>query len=315
MCEVAYNPPAWLDCGRALAWHAKFEGAVVEVGTGELDASECDFKVETDHSILSNIARVQYGTSDPGDVATVMERLQKLTRWKITGAASDHPGLASVLRALHDRVGARTMPRFSFMTPEWVSSARHFLTNRAKSDKYRDALKDVTYTFSEEFTDTPKYAFPDGRHGGFWVRCDKGEVTVGAGPLPKEFGPADFLTKGELTPVYPVGRTVVAAMNEADLAEQDAYRKAAFRFDKEKGAHPMSQTSPSGRGDMPPALGRVFMPLHDELSKRTSGELPADFDDNIKEVWGTPQGFDRRDGYDASWLRYDVVDIYGEPRR
>ncbi|MEM7385799.1 MAG: DUF1553 domain-containing protein, partial [Verrucomicrobiota bacterium] len=33
----------------------------------------------------------------------------------------------------------------------------------------------------EEFTNTPKYAFPDGSHGGFWVRCDHGQLTVGAG--------------------------------------------------------------------------------------------------------------------------------------
>jgi hypothetical protein len=65
---------------------------------------------------------------------------------------------------------------------------------------------------------------------------------------------------------------------------------------------------------MPPELGRVFLPLHDELSKRTSSELPADFDDSLKDTWSTPQGFDRDANYDTSWLRYSEVDIYGEPR-
>ena len=55
--------------------------------------------------------------------------------------------------------------------------------------------------------------------------------------------------------------------------------------------------------------------LHDELSKRTSGELPADFDETIKSEWATPQGFDRTTDYDPSWVRYDHVDIYGEPRK
>ena len=63
---------------------------------------------------------------------------------------------------------------------------------------------------------------------------------------------------------------------------------------------------------MPPELARVLAPLHDELSKRTSGELPADYLD-VKPDWGIPQGFDRDPDYDPSWLRYDEVDIYGEP--
>lgn len=54
--------------------------------------------------------------------------------------------------------------------------------------------------------------------------------------------------------------------------------------------------------------------LHDELSKRTSGELPSDFDKSIKPEWATPQGFDRHPDYDPSWILYDQVDIYGKPR-
>ena len=201
------------------------------------------------------------------------------------------------------------MPRFVFMTPEWVSCARHVLTTRAESEKYAPGLRDVVYTFSEEFTDTPAYAFPDGRHGGFWARSDHGRMTVGAGPLPEAYAPADMLTLGAYTPVVPVGRTVEGAFDEGDRQEANGYRKAAFAKDPDTGEYPVVQSSPTGR-EMPPALARVFAPLHDELSKRTSGELPADFL-AVAERWATPQGFDRAPGYDSSWLRYDQVDIYG----
>lgn len=314
MCEIAHNPPAYLNCGPALAWHAKFSGASVEVEEGQLPADECDFRMEGDHSIISNLARIQYHGRDPKIVASAQARLQKLAKWKVSGGVPDHPALGAVLRSLHDRLAERTMPRFTFMTPEWVSSARHILSTRAASEKYAGGIKDVDYTFSEEFTDTPGYAFPDGSHGGFWVKVTKGQITVGAGPLPEELGPADALTKGVYTPIVPVGRTVNAAMSDGDTAEQEEYRKAAFRFDKVAMKAPVEQTSPSGKGAMPPELGRIFVPLHDELGKRTSGELPADFDPGIKEEWAAPQGFDRRPDYDPSWLRYDKVDIYGNPR-
>lgn len=311
MCEVGHNPPAYLHCGTTLAWHARFDGATVTIGTGELDESECDFKMEGDHSIISNFARLQYRGRDPKTVAAAQARLTRLSRWKMKGTPSAHPVLAAVLRELHDVMAVRTMPRFTFMTPEWVSTARHILTARA--EKYADKIAAVDFTFSEEFTNTPAYAFPDGSHGGFWVRCDQGQITVGAGPLPAELEPADALTKGIYTPVVPVGRTVNAAMTEAEQAEQGEYSAAAFRFDKEAERRPVEQTKPSGRGEMPPDLGRIFVPLHDELSKRTSSELPADFDSSIKEAWATPQTFDRDPGYE-SWVRYDVVDIYGNKR-
>ena len=311
LCEVGHNPPAYLHCGTKLAWHAQFDGASVTVGTGEFDAGDCHFKMEGDHSIISNFARLQYNGRDPKTVAAAQARLTKLSRWKMHGAPSKHPALSAVLRELHDAMAGRTMPRFTFMTPEWVSSARHILTTRA--EKYADKIAGIDFTFSEEFTDTPAYGFPDGSHGGFWVRCVQGQVTVGAGPLPEEFGPADMLTLGMYTPVVPVGRTVNAAMTEAEQAEQGEYGAAAFRFDKETGRRPVEQTKPSGRGDMPPDLGRVFVPLHDELSKRTSSELPADFDHSIKEAWAKPQKFDRDPAYE-SWVRYDVVDIYGNKR-
>ncbi|MEM7019893.1 MAG: hypothetical protein AAF512_21465, partial [Pseudomonadota bacterium] len=314
ICEVGHNPPAYLHCGASLAWHAKFDGASVTMNTGELPAEQCDYKMQGDHSVISNMARLQYHNRDPKIVAAAQARLLKLSKWDIHGQMPEHKTLGFVLRMLHDGMASRTMPRFTFMTPEWVSSARHILSTRAVSEKYADGIKDVEYTFSEEFTNTPKYAFPDGSHGGFWVRCDHGQLTVGAGPLPDELEPADALTQGEYTPVVPVGRTVNVAMTDAEKEEQAAYSKVAFRFDKEAGKAPVSQSSPSDKGQMPTELARIFVVLHDELSKRTSSELPADFDSSIRKAWATPQKFDRCEGYDASWVRYDKVDIYGEPR-
>ncbi|MDA0791697.1 MAG: hypothetical protein O2780_19850 [Proteobacteria bacterium] len=312
LCEVGHNAPAWLHCGPKLAWHAKFDGASVQVGSGELGEDECDLKIQGDHSIISNLARIQYHNRDPKVVASAQARLQKLSRWEFSGKMPEHQVLMSVLRTLHDAMAPRTLPRFVFMTPEWVSSARHIVSTRA--EKYRDQLTNVVYKFSEEFTDTPKYAFPDGSHGGFWVHCNHGSVTVGAGPLPKELEPADTLTKGAYTPVVPVGRTVNAAMTDEEKQEQEAYSKAAFRFDKEAGKRPVDQTQPSGKGPMGPELGRVMMVLHDELSRRTAGDIPSDYDDSVKPQWSEPQGFDRPEGYDKTWLKYDQFDIYGNPR-
>lgn len=315
LCEVGHNAPAYLHCGASLAWWAKFDGATVAVGDGELADDECDFKMQGDHSVISNLARIQYHDRDPNIVAAARERLMKLSRWEVKGQLPTHPALAAVLASLHDDLAERTLPRFVFMTPEWVSSARNILTSRATSAKYAAGIADLTYTFSEEFTETPDYAFPDGSHGGFWVRCDHGRITVGAGPLPAALEPADALTRGAYTPVVPVGRTVNTAMSEAEQAEQATYSKAAFRFDKAAKRAPVEQSSPSGKGAMPPELARIFLPLHDELSKRTSGELPRDFDPSIKAEWAAPQTFDRDEGYDPTWVRYDKVNIYGEPRR
>ena len=316
LCEVAHNPPVWLRAGGKVAWHARIEGGrVVAVDAGELPASECDFRVEGDHSIMSNMGRIVFHGSNPAVVAAAQARLGKLSRWKFDGAMPDNPALLAALRRLHDVMAPRTLPRFTFMTPEWVSSARHVLSTRATSAKYAGTIRNVVFTFSEEFTHTPAYAFPDGAHGGFWVRCDHGEITVGAGPLPETMAPADALTKGKYTPVVPVGRTVNALMTEEEQSAQAAYSKAAFRREEETGKHPVNQTSPSGKGQMPTELARIFMPLHDELSKRTSGELPSDFDDAVKPAWAEAQSFDRDSVYDASWLRYDEFDIYGAPRK
>lgn len=313
-CEVAHNAPAWLHGASTLAWHARFDGVRVEVAAGELPDQACDFKLQGDHSILSNLTRIQYHGKDPVLVAAAQARLQKLSRWVVHGKLPAHPVLGSVLRELHDAMAARTLPRFSFMTPEWVSSARHLLCTRAVSDKYRDGIRDVDFTFSEQFTQTPRYAFPDGSDGGFWVRCARGHVTVGAGPLPAALAPADMLNYGSILPVYPVGRTVNAVMTDDDKAEQAEYRKVAFANDPVTGKPPVVGSAPSGKGPMPPALGRIFMPLHDELSKRTSGDLPCDYETGIPPQWSQPQRFDRAAGYDKSWLRYDLYDVYGNPR-
>ena len=312
LCEVARNAPLYLHSGSTFAWHARFDGPTVRVATGELPAAECDFKIEGDHSIMSNLGRLQYHARAPEVVAAAQARLTKLSRWQMHGALPKHPVLGVVLRSLHDAMAVRTLPRFVFMTPEWVSSARHVLSERAASAKYAPGIRDVVYTFSEEFTETPRYAFPNGAHGGFWVRCDHGAVTVGAGPLPKELAPADGLTKGPYTRVIPVGRTVDAAMTDDERAQRDAYSKIAFRRPPD-GEPPVQQSSPSGKGRMPQALMRVFAVLHDELSKRTSGELPVDYDD-LRDDWARPQPFDRDADYDPTWVRYDAVDIYGNPR-
>jgi hypothetical protein len=313
ICEVGHNPPAYLHLDSPLAWYARFEGGTVEVLTGELPAEECTIKVQGDHSVISNLARLQHQGKDPVIVAAAQARLVKLSRWQTKGEMPKHKVLAAVMRTLHDTMAVRTLPRFVFMTPEWVSIARHILSTRAASAKYADKIKDIVYTFSEEFTDTPRYAFPDGSPGGFWVHCNHGQITVGSGPLPAEFAPADALNRRQYIPVVPMGRTVERDVTEAERIEKEDYIKTAFRLDKEANQGPIKKSFPSGKGEMPADLARVFLPLHDEMSKRTSGELPADFDPDIKKEWATPQRFDRCAGYDKSWLRFNKVDIYGEP--
>ena len=309
LCEVAHNPPAHLRAGASLAWHLRFKQDAVQVAPGDLPADGCDLKIEGDHSIMSNMGRIRLQGRDPVLVVAAQRRLAKLSRWKMHGAFPKHEVLSVVLRALHDEMAALTMPRFVFMTPEWVSTARHILTERAA--RFAATLRDCVYTFAEEFTDTPAYAFPDGTHGGFWVRCERGLITVGAGPLPAPLGPADGLTRGPYALVVPVGRTVDATMTDAEKADRTAYSTQAFQPNAE-GELPVTQSSPSGKGRMPAPLMRVFAPLHDELSKRTGGDLPADYDDAYADFG--PQPFDRQRGYDKTWLRYDEFDIYGNPR-
>ena len=302
LCEVGHNAPAYPHSAPSLAWHAGFEGAAVEVQAGELPSEACDLKMQGDHSIVSNMARIQYQDRDPAVVAAAQARLKKLSRWEMHGEMPEHKVLRAVLRSVHDTLAVRTMPRFVLMTPDWVSTARHLLTTRAMSAKYADGIKGLEYTFAEEFTDTPRYAFPDGSNGGFWVHCDHGLITVGAGTLPKELDWPDRPPPGPYTPVLLLGRVVNRAMTDADRAERDAYRKAAWP----------DRSATSGPPVMPPELGRIFMPLHDELAKRTSGEMPADYGP-VRPEWSRPWRFDRHPEYDPSWVRYDRVDIYGEP--
>ena len=123
--------------------------------------------MEGDHSVISNFSRILNYGNDPALVKQAQDRLARLSRWKLHGEMSDHPVLAVVLRSMHDAMAYRTMPRFTFMTLEWVNSARFILSSRAKSEKYAESIKDIQFTFSEEFINTPAYAFPDGSHGGF----------------------------------------------------------------------------------------------------------------------------------------------------
>lgn len=312
-CQVAHNAPIHLHVGNTLAFSVIFENGGAEIIAEELPDDQCDMKMTGDHSLMSNMARLVFQGNDPRLLNTARNRLFALGNWQSHGTMPPDAVLHAIWQGVNDAMAERTMPRFVFMTPEWVSSARAILTTRANSEKYRDGIKDVDFTFSEEFSHTPKYAFPDGSHGGFWVRCRQGKLIVGAGPLPEDSQPADMLTKAMYAAVIPVGRTVNAAMTDDEKATQEGYVRQAFRYDKELKLRPAEQTQPSGRGPMPPELGRVFLPLHDELSKRTSGELPSDYDSTIKPVWGEPQSFDRHPDYDPSLLRYDEVDIYGNP--
>ena len=311
-CMVGHNPPAYLHCGAKLAFQVTFDGSAVETQVGELSGEQCDFKIQGDHSILSNLRRIQYHGNDPELVTAAQQRLRKLSRWQIDGEMAEHTALRAVFRSAHDTMAVRTMPRFVWMTPEWVSSARHIVSTRARMPALVDGIKDVEFKFSEVFTGTPRFAFPNGEDSGFWVHCSHGEVTIGAGRLPTNLQPADSILVGPYTAVVPVGRTVNAAMTDEEKAEQAAYSKAAFAPDKETKKPIIGRTNPTGK-PFPPGLGQVMAVLHDELSKRTSGELPADFDKTIRPEWAAPQKFDRDPDYDTSWLRYAELNVYGEP--
>ncbi len=120
-----------------------------------------------------------------------------------------------------------------------------------------DRIKDEEYRFAEVFTQTPRFAFPDGAASGFWVVCDHGEVTVGFAALPQEYGSPDYLNQLLYTPVVPVGRTVNAAMTDADKAEATAYSDAAFAVDVGEGNLPIRQSDPANNKPFPPGLGAV----------------------------------------------------------
>ena len=66
-----------------------------------------------------------------------------------------------------------------------------------------------------------------------------------------------------------------------------------------------------GSTEMPAAMGMLMLPMHEELSLRSSGECVSDFDVTVDDG-GAPR-FDRSPEYERTWLRYDKVDIYGQP--
>jgi hypothetical protein len=307
-CAVAHNAPAFLHTGNTVAYNVKFVGSTVEARVGELPADACDYKVEGDHSLMSNRARIQRHGNDPALIAKAEARLNTVGKWVITGAPSEHAALQAVARSASDTMAVRTLPRFVWMSPEWVESARRLLSARA--EEFADEIVDGEFLFNEVFTHPPAFAFPEGGDSGFWVRLSHGEVTVGYGVAPEEFGNVNYYNQVKFTPVVPVGRTVEAAMTDAEKEEKAAYRKVAFGVD-------MGENKPLRtleKKPFPPGLSKVFGDLHDDLSLRSSGELPADYDKSVREEWAKPYAFDRDPAYDPSWLLYDTFDIYGNPR-
>jgi hypothetical protein len=119
LCEVSHYAPAWLHCGGKLAWWARFDGASVTIEAGELDADECDYKAQADHSLMSIMARITNTGTDPQTVAAAQARIHALARAQIDGGIKEHLGLYTLLGILHDEMAPRTMARFVFMTPEY----------------------------------------------------------------------------------------------------------------------------------------------------------------------------------------------------
>ena len=109
------------------------------------------------------------------------------------------------------------------MTPEWVGLARFIVSTRGRMEKYSDGLEDILYTFSEMFTDAPRYVSPDGAPGGFWVRSNYGEMTGGAGLLPLELESADFQDREPYIPIFPIVWTLNAALTDGGKTDQWAY--------------------------------------------------------------------------------------------
>merc|ERR1712216_62289 len=118
-------------------------------------------------------------------------------------------------------------------------------------------------------------------------------------------------TKGKYVPVLAGGRTVNAALNKEEMkqvAEQNERNgearvmEAVMKVNKKKASTPM-----------PPVMGVCMLPMHDELSLRSSGELPSDFDSKFPDGGALP--FDRHPEFSETWLRYDKVDVYGQPLR
>ena len=323
LCEVGHNAPAHMHAGPKLAWYARVDTAHrrVECAPVELPAAECDFKLQGDHSAMSNLARVVNAGRDPAIVREAQRGGMAVGRFRVHGAAPA-PGtaLGALLRQLHDEMAPRTLPRWAYMSPPWVAVAREIILQRCRQAEYAGKLAGEAFVFAEEFRGTPLYVSPDGVPAGFRVACTGTAVpTVGYGPAPAAHGLPDVKTAGEYAAVVPVGRTVVANYSDEDRAEASEYSRTALAkaLAREGQRSVVSTFSPSKSGrKMPAALTGVLAALHDDISRRTSGELPSDYHPAAATTpaeWSTPQRFDRHPGYDPSWLRYDKVDIYGNP--
>ena len=301
LCIVAHNAPIWLRVGSKLAWGIRVSNGEASLFEGEPD--DCNFKIEGDHSILSNLSRIVKHDETGREVAA---RYTKQTRLVTSPGVELPPAMKKLNEALHQKMAEKTYPRYVFMTPEWAGLARLMISVGAKRNAAD--LKEVSFTFSEEMYGGPAWAFPDGESGGFWVRCDQGAVTIGSGVLPTELGPADTYTIAPWMVVTPLGRTVNAVMTDEEKEEQAQYIKSAFS--KDLGMERVRVTQHSG-DPMPAALVKSFGDLHDELSKRTAGPAASDYDASLPDAWDVP-AFDRNPDYDKSWLLYDSVNIYGE---
>ena len=154
LCEVAHNAPYYLHAGSKLAWHAKFEGASVEVGVGELES--CDLKIQGDHGVISNGARIQYAGRDPAVVAAAQAVIQKVGRFDFAGAMPSNPTLGLVLRELHDAMAPRVLPKFPWMSAPWVANARQIAYERAQLPEFKDGLASEDFIFAEEFRNPPQ---------------------------------------------------------------------------------------------------------------------------------------------------------------
>lgn len=312
LCEVAHNAPVYLHAGSKLAWHARIEvgekdgrgGVQLTVGAGEV--ADADLLVEGDHSVMSNCTRIQHAGRDPGIVAQAEAIIARVGRFRTSGTVPSSPAaLAVVLREFRDRMAALTLPKFPWMSPPWVAVARQYIHEQALAQGDVQGLAEASFVFAEEFRNPPRYVSPDAVNGGFWVVVRGGLPEVGHGPLPPAHGAADKKTEGEYAAVLPVGRTVHACDTEADTAAQAEYSRQAFAKELapagERSVISVSSPSRSGK-EMPAALKRIMAPIHDELSRRSTGCMASDFEDRSHEppIWHAAQPFDRTEAYDAS---------------
>ena len=123
-CEVAHNAPVFLHAGSKLAMNITIDNGAVTVAAGELPDSECDFKLQGDHSILSNLAHVQYHGRDPEVVAAATHRLGQVSRWETSGQWPSDPALASLWQ--HSVACSLTQTRACFMRSVIMSAMQRY---------------------------------------------------------------------------------------------------------------------------------------------------------------------------------------------